>query len=224
VLGERIVWLTPAMKVYYDVGGRTWLGCQPNYLIPPSAAAVRARRGGSLRVGGIGALVPWKGWRLMVEALALLPAADRARVTFQHLGSVDASAESAEYARELRARARNLGLDGQITWRGEEVSSAALLGEIDVLLVSSDGEPFSMALLEAWAAGVPVLAADGAGPAELITVRRDGWLFARGSAADLAEMISALLRDEAWTAVRPALPESGPTAARWRALYAEVLG
>ena len=26
VLGERMVWLTPAMKAHYDVGARTWAG------------------------------------------------------------------------------------------------------------------------------------------------------------------------------------------------------
>jgi glycosyltransferase involved in cell wall biosynthesis len=224
VLGGRLVWLTPAMKAHYDAGGKNWRGCQRNFLAA-SASAPRARapRSDRLRLGGIGALVPWKGWSLVLAALARLPPAARARVEFSHLGSADDTAESRRHAEALRALAAELGVAERVRWRGEEPSSAALLAEVDVVVVPSDHEPFSMALLEAGRAGVPVLAADGGGPAELIAVGRDGWLFAAGSADALAEKITELLRGTALAAARPESPDAAPVIARWREIYAEVL-
>ncbi len=231
VLGERLVWLTPAMKAHYDVGARTWAGCQRNFLTEAapgweerSESKRRVRDNPPyLRLGGIGALVRRKGWHLVIEALGRLTGEERARVEFWHVGSAENSAESRSYAEELRARAVALGVAERVRWRGEEASSAALLGEVEVLVMPSDGEPFPMVLLEAWRAGVPVLAAASGGPGELITQGRDGWLFANGSAEALAEKISGLLRGDALVPARPELPPAEPVIARWREIYAEAL-
>lgn len=232
VLGGRLVWLTPAMKRHYDVGGGNWRGCQRNFLRekenPGSQSEPKSNRwiGDNplyLRLGGIGAIVAWKGWHLVIEALAKLSGAERERVKFLHVGSADNRPESRAYALELRTRSEALGVSANITWRGEETSSEALLASVDVLVVPSFGEPFSLALLEAWRAGVPVLAADDGGPAELIAEGRDGWCFASGSSSALAEKISELLRPETWEKIRPELPAAEAVLAGWRGIYAEAL-
>jgi glycosyltransferase involved in cell wall biosynthesis len=246
LLGERLVWLTPAMKRYYDVASGSWQGCLPNFLSAaensePVGAALRRderrRMTGSrgvkpllqgepqpLKLGGIGTLVPWKRWHLIAEALALLSAEEQERVEFVHIGSDDGSAESTRYVEEMATRAEELGVAAQLTWRGEEPSASALLEEIDVLVIPSDREPFGLGVLEAWRAGVPVLAADGGGPADLITEGRDGWLFTNGSAWALSEKISELLRTRADLAATPQLPASEPVVARWREIYRRVSG
>src|SRR5206468_2435986 len=100
-----------------------------------------------LRLGGIGARVRWKGCQHVLAALALLPPAVRSRVTFTHVGGGDAGCIA-----ELAALATASGCASQVNFRGVEPSSDALLGEIDALVVASENEPFSMAVLEALAA------------------------------------------------------------------------
>lgn len=185
-LGRRLFWLSPAMKAYYGVGDSTWGQCLPGG-IPPLPVIRAAAIPGRVRLGGVGALVRWKGWHLVVEALAVLPPAARARLTFTHIGGGDA-----DYLAELQELARVRGVGAQVVFRGEESDAAGLLGEIDALVVASQNEPFSVALLEALHAGVPVLAADSGGTRDVISPGRNGWLFTSGSVADLARHLERI--------------------------------
>ena len=226
-LDGRLYWLSPAMKRYYGVtAGEAWAQCIPG-CVPAVAEnqAQRKRDPARLRLGGVGALVEWKGWHLIPEALAKLPAKIRARVRFDHIGGAGGDAESQRYAARLRARTGELGLAESVMWRGEQVSSAAFLREIDCLVVASDHEPFSIAVLEALAAGVPVLAADTGGAQDLIERERSGWFFRSGDSEALAEAIARLAEDSAWAriAVGPETvqPFTAPViAARWESVYA----
>jgi len=56
-------------------------------------------------------------------------------------------------------------------------------------------EPFGLVVVEAMAAGLPVIAADAGGPAEVITHRVDGVLYPPGDVDALASML-ARARDE----------------------------
>ena len=127
--------------------------------------------------------------------MALLPAGERARVSFDHIGTGD-EAYRAKLVRLVAAG----GLSAQVVFHGAEPSSERLLGVIDALVVASSNEPFSVAMLEALAAGVPVLAADSGGGADIITDGLNGRRYCTGEAAGLA----ALLRE--WLARSPAWP------------------
>ena len=135
------------------------------------------------------------------------------------------------YEQRLREQAERLGIASQIEFRGFREDVQVELGELDVLVHSSViPEPFGQAVLEGMAAGIPVIATDAGGPAELITNGRDGILTQPGDAHELAE---ALRRLESDAALRDALgseamsrsmeftPER--TAARLLAVYREVL-
>jgi glycosyltransferase involved in cell wall biosynthesis len=189
----------------------------------------RARDPAQLRLGGVGALVAWKGLHHILDALARLPSETRARVRFEHIGAAGNDAASQRYAADLRARTTALGLDGCVAWRGEQATSAEFLRGIDALVVASDHEPFSIAVLEALAAGVPVLAADTGGAQDLIEPGRSGWFFRSGDPAALAAAIARLAGEEAWARIAVG-PESvrqftAPViAARWAEVYAAVAG
>jgi len=225
-LGDRLFWLSPAMKRYYAAGDASWSQCVPGCV---SLAATQAGKPSKaapkrLRLGGIGALVRWKGWHVIVEALAALPAEVRDRISFRHIGGSDGSADSQSYATELRALTIASGLDDTIQWLGEQPSSEALLCELDCLVVASQNEPFSVAVLEALAAGVPVLAADSGGARDVLTPQC-GWFFRTGDAQDLARFIVTLAEGKAFQAVEitPGLvqPFAAPVIAeRWRQIYA----
>jgi len=226
-LGNRLFWLTPAMRSYYGVPGREWEQCIPGCLAQGEATGVRREAAGCIRLAGVGALVRWKGWHLLVEALAKLPAPVLARLKFCHIGTDDGSADSRAYAGELRGRTMAAGLEQTIEWRGQQSSSAPLLSESDGLLVTSENEPFSIAMLEALGANVPVIAADSGGAADLVQPPKNGLLFKTGSPDDLARVLRSLVETEELGRVRidrEALRRfSAPVvAAQWAAVYARL--
>jgi glycosyltransferase involved in cell wall biosynthesis len=225
-LGERLFWLSPAMKRHYRVGDGSWSRCIPGCANLP--AGTRPGRGwrcdGVLRLGGVGALVPWKRWDLVVAALRQLDPATRARVEFRHLGATDDSKGSLRCAAVLRERAAGL----PVTWCGWRDDPSAFYGEIDALVVASAGEPFSVAMLEALAAGIPVLAADSGGAIDVIRPPFNGWLFETGDASALAAVIRNLLEPgaEGTSSIDVGdLQRFAPAvvAAQWSAVYARLV-
>ena len=68
----------------------------------------------------------------------------------------------------------------------------SLLDDADVFVLPSRYEGFGLALLEAMAMGLPAIAADIDGPAELLIDGANGIKFKVGSAEDLADKIVAL--------------------------------
>lgn len=228
-LSGRLYWLSPAMKRHYGVAaGEPWSQCIPGCVpAPMDSPPPRKRDPARLRLGGVGALVEWKGWHLVLAAFAQLPPAIRARVRFEHIGGAGPDAASQRYAARLRAATAAHGLDAAVMWRGEQASSAAFLREIACLVVASDHEPFSIAVLEALAAGVPVLAADTGGAQDLIERERSGWFFRSGEASALAVAIERLTRAETWARIDVG-PDSvrrftAPVIAeRWERVYAAL--
>jgi glycosyltransferase involved in cell wall biosynthesis len=179
---------------------------------------------GTLRLGGAGFLVAWKRWDLVVEALARLPAAARGRVTFEHIGgsAEGTSDRHGAFLRELTARH---GLDSSIRWCGPEPSSRRLLQAIDVLVVPSHQEPYSMILQEALAAGIPVIAANSGGPADVVMPEVNGAFFPDGDAEALAGLVTAWWRKfPAFDpeAIRNTARRADEVAQRWQEIYAQL--
>jgi glycosyltransferase involved in cell wall biosynthesis len=81
-------------------------------------------------------------------------------------------------------------------WRGWVTRPVEFLQELDLLIVpSSEFDPFPTVLLEAGAAGCPVLAARVGGVEEIVRVDETGWLFERGNWRQAAETLSRLIAD-----------------------------
>jgi len=225
-LGRRLFWLSPAMKRHYGLGGDSWEQCIPG--CAGAAPDVRARRawrsGGVLRLGGAGALVRWKRWELVLAALRQLSPDARAAVEFRHIGGAEATAGARRYAATLRERSAGL----PVTWCGWRADPASFYEEIDGLVVASENEPLSVAMLEALMAGIPVLAADSGGAVDVIRPPANGWLFRSGDAADLADVIRRLLAPDGAaraTIDAESLRRFAPAAvaAQWRDVYARLL-
>jgi len=92
---------------------------------------------------------------------------------------------------EIVALAAHLGLAGRVTLLGRRPDVAGLLKSADVYVHSSHFEGFGIAAVEAMAAGVPVIATDVPGLAEV--VRGAGLLFPAGDADTLAARINEVL-------------------------------
>src|SRR5207237_1572962 len=67
-----------------------------------------------------------------------------------------------------------LGLDDAVDFMGEQGDLATILRALDVVLLPSWEEPFGVAVIEAMAMEVPVLATCVGGPAEIVRCGQDG--------------------------------------------------
>jgi glycosyltransferase involved in cell wall biosynthesis len=96
---------------------------------------------------------------------------------------------------EAEAEARRLGLAERVVFAGLRRDVPQLLPGLDAVVFSSLREGLSMAMLEAMAAGVPVVATAVGGTPELITHGVTGLLVPPGRPEDLANALVSLLDD-----------------------------
>ena len=140
-------------------------------------------------VGVVGSLYGVKGHRYLLEAapriLEVWPS-----TTFFIVGTGAGEAE-------LKAQAKRLGLDGRVRFLGFREDVEALLSLFDVFALPSLSEGLSIALLEAMAAGKPVVATNVGGNPELIIDGETGLLVPPRDARALAAGIGSLLGDAA---------------------------
>lgn len=152
-----------------------------------AARAPRAHRG--FRVGFLGRLVPNKGPEVAIRALRLL--VDR---------GVDASlsfcGDGPERTR-CEALAQDLGLASRVQVTGFRGDPEVWLSTIDVLVRPSLTEGMPLGLLEAMAAGVPVIASDIPGNRSLIRDGDTGLLVRPDDAHGLARALASLAADPA---------------------------
>ena len=117
----------------------------------------------------------------------------------------------------LEALARAEGVADQVHMPGWRTDRAALLAACDALAVPSRQEPLGNVVVEGWSAGRPVVAADAAGPRELIRPGEDGLLVPREDAEALAMALRTLLGAPL---LAQRLGVAGRT--RWAAEFAEA--
>jgi glycosyltransferase involved in cell wall biosynthesis len=164
--------------------------------VDPAAYAFRPRapaRSGTARAICVATLNELKGHAVLLDALAR---DGLARVELDLVGS-----GPLEHA--LRARAERLGIADRVRFHGtrSEREVAALLDAADVFVLASvvaangqmDGIP--VALMEALASGLPVIASRLSGIPELVRDGETGLLVEPGDPAALADALRNLLAD-----------------------------
>jgi glycosyltransferase involved in cell wall biosynthesis len=175
--------------------------------------------GGRPRVLWLGALVPWKRPGLALDVAERVPEA-----AFD-LGGSPLPDGGQELVTELRRRVAGPQLAGRARLLGQIPDAAQELAGAHVLLHTADAEPFGMVLVEALAAGRPVVAPAAAGPLEIVGAGGAGRLFPPGDADAAAAALRAVLADAgapaaAWA--RAAAFDVEESAARFAASLAEV--
>jgi len=144
---------------------------------------------GRARLGTVGRLHRNKGYDLLLQAAGLLR--DRG-VDF----SLTIAGDGPERA-ALERQAAGLNLAGRVSFSGWVAEPIDALAEMDLFVLSSRVEPFGLVVIEAMAAGVPVVSTDVGGPRDILGGGRLGRLVAPGSAEALADGIMAALADPA---------------------------
>jgi len=174
------------------------LGCASAVCPPPieQAAVEHVPGNGSLRVGMVGRIAPWKGQHVFVEAFArAFPAGPERAVV---VGAPLFGAGEERYLEDVRDLGERLGLDGRLELTGFRDDVGAELAGLDVLVHASTlPEPFGQVVAEGMAAGLPVVAAAAGGPAELVESGVNGLLYPPGDVEALAGALRTLAADPA---------------------------
>jgi glycosyltransferase involved in cell wall biosynthesis len=141
--------------------------------VPPEAARARLLGGSAPSrplIGWVGRLGPEKGCDVFIEALAAIREDDWTAVV---VGS------GPERPR-LEELARRVGVEGRVVWAGTIPAAGELFPGFDVFALSSRTEGTPMVVLEAMAAGVPVVASAVGGIPDMLEQGAAGWLVEPG--------------------------------------------
>ena len=136
-------------------------------------------------LGVLGRLVAIKDHGTLFAALASTPGA--------HLAVIG----DGELRPELERAASRLGIADRVHFTGWWHQVPDALSDLDLVVLSSRNEGTPLALVEALAAGRPVVATDVGGVRHVVEDGRTGWLCAPGDPAALAVLIRRVLSDPA---------------------------
>lgn len=145
-----------------------------------------------LLVGTVGHLAPIKGQDIFVRAAALI-SARRQGVQFVIAGE-DKSPQMS-YRKCLESLVSELGLRGIVTMPGWRDDMPGVLSSLTLFVSAARSEPFGLAIVEAMAAGLPVVAAASEGAMEIVDDGVSGKLVPVGDPEALAQTINDLLDD-----------------------------
>jgi glycosyltransferase involved in cell wall biosynthesis len=129
----------------------------------------------------------------------------------------------------LKSMATALGVESRVRFLGWRTDASALYQAADICVFPSRYEPLGNTVIQAWAHGLPVVAAASQGPAALIEDGEDGLLVPVDDADALAGAVRRLL-DEPMLRIR--LVQQGServeaefseaaVVAQWRELFAD---
>jgi len=170
----------------------------------------------------MGRLEPEKRVDVLVEAIPrVLTDAHDARFVIAGSGSA---------ADALRALARRRSVEHAIEWKGWVREPDAVLARSHLYVNTWPWEGFGMAMAEAMAWGLPVVATDSAASPELVADEQTGLIVPPCDPAALADAIIRLLRDRELAARMGALGRTRAerygirtTAEQTLALYSELI-
>jgi len=147
-------------------------------------------------VGIVGRLVPVKDHAFFLEAgAALLREIPEARLVVVGSGPLEGA---------LRERARALGITGRCSFLGWRRDAARICADLDVVALTSVNEGTPVALIEAAAAGVPVVARAVGGVASALAGVEEATLVPAGAPpAGFAASLAAAIRASAGRPRRP---------------------
>lgn len=156
---------------------------------PVDVAALKTSLGlsaESLVVGSIGRLVTQKGYDYLLRAFVAV----HKTIPQAHLVLVG----SGEQELEFKALAEQLGLGSIVIFAGMRPDVPTLLRSFDLFVLASHWEGLPTVILEAMAAGVPVLGSNVSGTRDLIQSGYNGWLVSAHDVSALQEAIIYALR------------------------------
>jgi glycosyltransferase involved in cell wall biosynthesis len=172
------------------------LASQP---VAREAARARARREFGFSpshklVGMVARIAPQKDYHTLAQAAARV-AQQRPEVRFLLIGDYR---ETPAHYTQVQGWLNEFGVAERFLFTGQRDDVPELLAALDVFVLCTHTEGFGLVLLEALAQGRPAIATALEGPLEILTHGHTGLLHEPRNAAQLAEQILLLLRDESY--------------------------
>ena len=138
---------------------------------------------------------------------------------------------TAQSLADLEQVASELGISGKVLFLGHRLDAPEIMSTFDIYCLPSFYEGMPLSIMEAWAAGKPVIATDVLGIAELVTHGVNGYLVPSDEPRKLADGIMDIVRNDR---LREQLAENGNRFAleqcgigamvkRYEALYLKVM-
>lgn len=132
-----------------------------------------------IRFGAVGRMVPVKAHSILIDAFAQVSRKlPEAELRIVGGGPLEGA---------LKEQARKAGLDGRIRIESFHAHIAGVLRELDIFVMSSTSEGLPLVILEAMAAGLPVVSTRAGGVPEVAPEGDVSVLCAPGHAGDLAD-------------------------------------
>lgn len=141
----------------------------------------------------IARLVPSiKGQDVLIRAMDILINKKKQDLNCLLVGG--APSEHPEYEQQIRKEISSYHLNNKVKLLGNRNNIQDLLCKADVFILPSRFEGFGLAIIEAMAAKIPVIATDIEGPKEIIGNNEYGYLFKKDDYVQLAKIILKVLK------------------------------
>lgn len=151
-------------------------------------------RGTRPRIGVVGRIEPWKGQDVAVRMLRILE--DRGTTAELWLIGQRRSTTWPEYGGKVEALVDELGVADRVRFTDHREDIPTLLAELDLLICASREEGFGLAIVEAMAAGVPVVVTRCGGPVDIVEHGVNGLLVPPEDPDAIADAVDRLLHDQ----------------------------
>jgi glycosyltransferase involved in cell wall biosynthesis len=175
------------------------IACIPNGVMTPGPLVLRPEPSGKWCLGVIALFRPRKGIAVLLKALAILK-----KKQYPFILRAVGQFETSEYEYKIKTLVRQMNLDSHIEWTGFKQDINIELKKMDVFILSSlFGEGTPMVILEAMAAGVPVIATKVEGIPEVITNKKMGIVVEAGNEFQIARVLESLFKGNVdWSGIR----------------------
>ena len=140
------------------------------------------------RISHVGRFVSLKAQHVLIRAVARLPIAIQEKVSISFFGTGDLMLDNQKLADELLPHV-------EVNFRGFVTDRDLIYSNTDLLVVTSETEGLSLAILEALASGTPTIASDVGGNPELVEHDVNGYLYPYSNYNQLANLIESLMND-----------------------------
>ena len=141
-------------------------------------------------IGSIGNIRKAKGYDVLLRAASIV------REMFPQCKFIIAGEGHGKLYSDILKLRKGLGLEYYVKFLGFRSDVINLLSSLDLFVLPSTTEGFSISTIEAMAAGLAVIVTTSGGPSEIITHRKDGILVAPDSPDAIAQGIKLCLSDD----------------------------
>jgi glycosyltransferase involved in cell wall biosynthesis len=143
-------------------------------------------------IGTVGQIIPIKGQELLIKSVAAV-----CKESSQNIKVLIVGTGKPDYCKTLMELGRSLGVYEKIVFTGFRGDIPALMQALDIfILVGTHEEGLSRVILEAMAAGKPVVATDVGGNREAVMDGETGFLIPTNKDAELVSVLVKLISDK----------------------------